>query len=669
MSGDQGVPSPSPAMSSVHWSRHTVPQQTPYDSPYNNNEGGITAEDTFASPMASPDLTSNKTGVYMSLNTPDMHDPENPSPPGSHHHRTHHHAKRFDQKTTRKHLFKTGSLMLFITIFFGAAMCVCLKAWEGFREPIVLSKKDVRWFNSIMLGLSLCLGLNLLASLRNYASFLRWSFLSRRYLSLETFELILGSASLLNVTKLMFISFPLFRSRKFPRKFGWFKDVRREPSRWTWFVCFIWLLINIGSQVLVALISLFFPMETSHIPLMVHGNVSVADLTQWHPEVKDNGDATAFEAAWMYGMEAMVYPEFAANESQTELSVLPGTPLYKGDDYWEYRFFLRDPLQPFKNYAVSERRMRTSVTCDEIEVRGSVVEDETGMYIDGKAPNEQDFGRYYLPERIDGAMTWIAAVPEFCGSRCTNFTVLQSNDSSVIEKPALFVCNSTVSEVIVAKGEEGNRDIILHNDRDKAAFVGTDKFARIAAGAVGWTGVQANGWIDREFRSYTQGSKWSPAHPVGAHEVEALLMRFSVGAIGAFDDHGMRFNMSGQHARPIQGQQLEVDWPYIVCILGSICLIQVLALGCLLVFANRAVVRDNSLFSIAMLLSPVVGRIGKAGMNMSGDEIKEHPKLRWKKIRYDYREGADGEPNQVDIFFEGRDSREGRKSWAAGVYS
>jgi hypothetical protein len=665
MSGDPNLTSSSPAMAGVHWPKQTVSQSTLYDAP-DNSEGGIAMEETFASPMTSPGLTSNKAGVYMSLNTPDMHDSEDPSLSGTRHGRVHHHAKRFDQKSTRKHLFKTGSLTLFITIFFGAAMCVCLKAWEGFREPIVLSKKDVRWFNSLTLGLSLCLGLNLLASLRNYASFLRWSFLSRRYMSLEAFELILGSGSLLNVTKLMFISFPLFRHRKFPRRFGWFKDVRREPSRWTWFVCLIWLLINIGSQVLVALISLFFPMETSHIPLMVYGDVSVADLTQWHPEIADNGIATGFEAAWMYGMEAMVYPEFAVNETQTDLSGLPGTPVYKGDGYWDYQFFLRDPLHPFKNYVGSNRRMRAVVTCDQLEVRDGVVLDGTGMYIEGRETAEQNFTKYALPEMITGAMSWIAAVPEFCGPRCTNFTVLQSNDSSVIERPSLFLCNSTVPDVVIQ--DTGKRDIVMRNDSEKKPFFGTDKFARIAAGAMGWTGVESDGWDDRQFRSYTQGSKWSPAHTVSAQEVEDLLMRFTIGAIGAFDDHGIRFNMTNQHARPIQGQQLEVDWPYILCILGSICFIQLAALCCLLVFANRAVVRDNSLFSLAMLLSPVVGRIGKAGMNMSGDEIKEHPKLRWKKIRYDYREGKDGEPNQVDIFFEGRDSKESRKSWAPGVY-
>lgn len=121
---------------------------------------------------------------------------------------------------------------------------------------------------------------------------------------------------------------------------------------------------------------------------------------------------------------------------------------------------------------------------------------------------------------------------------------------------------------------------------------------------------------------------------------------------------------------PTQGQQLNVDWPYVLGLLGGICLIQAAALICLLAFGNKSIVRDESFMGIAMLLKPVMDRIpGKTGMNLSGDEIKNHPKLLWKKIRYDYREGKNGEPNQVDIFFQGRDHAESRRSWAPGVYS
>jgi hypothetical protein len=43
--------------------------------------------------------------------------------------------------------------------------------------------------------------------------------------------------------------------------------------------------------------------------------------------------------------------------------------------------------------------------------------------------------------------------------------------------------------------------------------------------------------------------------------------------------------------------------------------------------------------------------------------------LKFKTFRYDYRVGRAGEPNRVDIFFEGKDQKEGRKSWAPGSYS
>lgn len=177
------------------------------------------------------------------------------------------------------------------------------------------------------------------------------------------------------------------------------------------------------------------------------------------------------------------------------------------------------------------------------------------------------------------------------------------------------------------------------------------------------------GWIDRQTRSYLRGSKWSPYKTLEPADVEDLLARFTIGAVAAWDDHGIRYEVQNQAMRPVQGQQLQVDWSYVLSLLGGICFIQFAALCCLLAFGNKSVIRDESAFSLAMLLSPVVNKIGKVGMNLSGEEIKQHPKLLWKRIKYDYREGKDGEPNVVDIFFQGRDGTEIRRSWAPGLYS
>lgn len=632
-------------------------------------------DNVTASPLSSSDAftRSDKSGSYMSLNGPlGKFDSDNQSLL-SHHSR--HPVKHFDHNEARKYLFKTGGYKLLVTILFSALICITLKAWEGFFDPVVLSKKDIRIFNSLMIGLSLCLGLNLLASLQNYAGILRWSLLSRRYVSLETFDLILGLERLSNVVKLMVISLPLVRRRKYLRKFGWFKDVRQDDTKWTWFVCLIWLAINVGSQVLVAVSSLFYPMDTSSFPLLTYGNVTVADLRHWQPITEDQQNsaiieqALNFEAAWMYGMEAIVYPDFAPNDTQKDLSILAGTPLYKHEGSYEYRFFNRNPIHQYSDYILSDRSIFATATCGQLEVNGYIVDNDNETFIEGKSSDDKEWTKYPLPEYAGGALTWIAAVHGSCGSRCTNFTVLQTNltDTNITE-PSLFLCNSSISAV--QKGD-GKYDIVPLHDADTKAVFGTDEFAQVAAGALVWTGLSTVGWEYQQYRTYTQGSKWSPARVVNASDVADLLMRFTIGAIAAFDDHGTRYNVTNQHVCPTPGQQLAVDWPYIVGILGGICFIQFAALCCLLLLANRTIVRDESFLSVAMLLSPVVGRIGRegGGMNMSGDEIKEHPKLKWKKIRYDYREGKNGDPHQVDIFFEGKDSKESRKSWAAGAYS
>lgn len=628
-------------------------------------------ENIYASPLASPDAFTrgDKRGSYMSLNEPlGKHAADNISLLS--HRSRHPHTKRFDHNQARKYLFKVGGLKLLVTILFSALMCIALKSWEGFHEPVVLSKIEVRVFNALMIGLSLCLGLNLLASLQNYAGILRWSLLSRRYVSLETFDLMLGLERLSNVVKLMVISLPLVRRHKYLRKFRWLKDARQDHTKWTWLVCLLWLGINVGSQVLVAVSSLFYPMDPSTFPLLTYGNVTVADLTRWQPvQDQDTKKTLDYETAWMHGMEAVAYPDFTLNNTQTDLSKLAGTPLYKLDNgSYEYRFFNRNPVHQYSDYLLSNRSILTTATCDELEVDGNIAEVNNHYILKGKAHGAKSWNEFSIPTYANGALLWIADVRDFCGPRCTNFTVIQPALKDLgVSKTSLFLCNSTVWPVIKGHDKDDIKDL---SKEDTDIVYGNDNWAKIASGSLGWTGVFTETWDDKQFRLYTQGSRWSPLSDMNDTAVSDILMRFTIGAIAAFDDHGLRYNVTNQNVVPTPGQQLNVDWSYILSILGGICGIQLIALCCLLIFANRTIVRDESFFSVAMLLSPVIGRLGsEGGMNMSGDEIKNHPKLQFKKIQYNYREGKNGDPNQVDILWEGRDSRESRKSWAAGIYN
>jgi hypothetical protein len=298
-------------------------------------------------------------------------------------------AKRYDHHESRLFLLKTGAYRFLITLAFSLAIGFSLKAYEGFRTPFIMNKTQVRVFNSIMLGLSLGLGLNLASSLKRYAVILRWYLLTRRYVSLEVFDLILGLETLTKVGKLMIISLPGIRRIKLLSKLPWFREARDDGTRFTWIVCLIWILINIGAQVLVAALSLFWPVDPSNaMPLFVRGDVTVVNLSKWSNDVPDDTswtNSTQMEAAWAAGMEASVYPTFLMDATNEDLSSLPGTPMYKGDGFYEYRFYNRDPEHEYTNYVVSKRTVQAKTTCEELTVRGTLVDPDDGpMYMEGK---------------------------------------------------------------------------------------------------------------------------------------------------------------------------------------------------------------------------------------------------------------------------------------------
>lgn len=371
---------------------HRVPLDTPYHPPYDidapydppNGHEAVAMHNmdepqsaTLHSPMST---ITGKQGDYGFVNR-NTYDSDTRSLLSV--------AKKYDHRDARKFLLKTGSYRFSITLLFCVLIALSLKAYEGFGAPLVINKSQVRFFNALMLGLSLGLGLNLASSLKRYAVILRWSLLTKRYVSLEVFDLILGLETLTKVGKLMVISLPGIRKVKFLRNWPWFRDARDDGTRLTWVVCLIWIFINIGAQVLVAALSLFWPVDPSDaIPILTYGSVSVSDLTKWTIDPPGmTWNASALQAAWSYGNEATNYPVFNITESQTDLSSLAGTPMYQGEGvgFYEYRFLNRNPDHLYTNYMVSTRKVQARATCQQLETRGKWVKGDDGMiYILGK---------------------------------------------------------------------------------------------------------------------------------------------------------------------------------------------------------------------------------------------------------------------------------------------
>lgn len=291
--------------------------------------------------------------------------------------------KHYDHHESRKFILWVGFIRFFGTLFFCILIALSLKAFEGFSTSRVLSKPEIRSFNAIMLGLSLGLGFNLSSSLKHYVVILRWSILTKRYVSLEIFDLILGCEALTNVLKLMIMSIPGVWKFPIMRKMPWFREARRDGDRITWIVCFVWLSINIGVQVLVALLSLFWPTDPStSVPLLARGDVSVSNLTSWYPNAPTRGNSSQLATANSFGYEAFRYQ--TANMTEDIKPDDSRKTIYKGNGFHEYRFLTRNPNDTSDSYLVSSRKVRTEVKCDELYTQGKVTirrNGTTSMYV------------------------------------------------------------------------------------------------------------------------------------------------------------------------------------------------------------------------------------------------------------------------------------------------
>lgn len=678
--------SPTPSSSQGH-ARQDSSSLSPFDQsdhPYSPDPAlrpTVSTRSTVYSPlgiMLEDDVQTARDGSYTALNRPvsrlEIEEADGESLLS--HRRTGSKSSvvHYDRMDSWNSVVKTGTNKLFLTIFFGGVLCLCLRSWEGFGKPIPLDDWDVRVFNGLTIAISICLGLNLLASLKRYAVILRWSILTKTYVSMEVFDLILGIDELTNVTKLLAMSIPGLRRQKWLLRSSYLrKGTRSGMNAWYPFVCCIWLLLNIGSQVLVASLSLFWPMKPFQCELGTYGNVSLADLTQWNT----TGDSrNAKEAAWRYGMDAQSWDPIDITDTLApiqDLSAFPGTPILRGNSFYEYRFYYRNPEHPYDDYSLSNRSVQVRATCDQLvtdgEIRGTGLDTHVVVIDQGQPRNVS------IPGYGEGSIVYIAHLEEEgdCEPRCNRITVLQLKNDFTINATSLWECKNQVDEVVQKDDKR-----MAGKSINETLLKGTDEFATIAAGAVAWTGFIQNRWKDRQWRVYPRGTRWSPDHKASTADVADVIMRHTIGAIAAFDDHGNNFTINiNNHTCDKLNQRLEVRWLWIGVILGAIALIQLTALWYLLSYADRSIVRDASYFSTAMLLKPVLKELdGELGvMAMSGAQIKNHEKLQGRRIKYDYKGDRYDLVREVTISFEdeiGQPKKQGRPKkqiWPSGSYT
>lgn len=176
----------------------------------------------------------------------------------------------------------------------------------------------------------------------------------------------------------------------------------------------------------------------------------------------------------------------------------------------------------------------------------------------------------------------------------------------------------------------------------------TDEVAFIVAGSIGLEGY-STGPDQWEYVRYTPDSPWSGFN-VGELESDASYMaslasRFAIGAVATKDLFGST-TAQAQGQTAWIGVLLKVKWNFLLLILGTILVVQLLVALAIVMYANTVFCKDDSYLSTARLLRPIVERLGPNGCAITGKDIANT--LREFMI-YGVRTDDSGERHHLEI--------------------
>lgn len=468
----------------------------------------------------------------------------------------------------------------------------------AYSQKSTMDARQRRIFNALSTGNSLLLGVNLAASLRSYAKLLRWRMLAVCYRPLETFDLVMGCDSLMNVITL------LWKAKHSRHKF--------LPSR-TQVFCVLWLLVNLAVTVLVGMIGLTYSLDVStDFVLTITGNTSVVDLSSL---LTDDylSDLGAVQQWGIKGDSAQAI--FSADLNPYDEG--QGTYETLDDGYTRYYFQDVNPSNPDQS-DVSWRYIESSANCSGYKViHGQYGNLSYITYNDGDRDVNVTLGSPPGP----GGLHVASNLNSTCGDRCTNIQAFQAetesndqvadNSSPVILEGRYFLCTNTISTIEDLYNTPG------------AEYQISNVIARMLAGAMGWSETPPTAGTNSEYMTYNNsgpiGFSSTPDPDGMAQEISA----FTMGAIAVMDDltFGLPRMYIADGQRPGQAQVLHVTWRYAAAILAVIPFIHFWTLMAVIIWANKAIIKDGSLLSAAKVYYSLLKNLDGHGCMLRGDEI------------------------------------------------
>ncbi|ETN38124.1 uncharacterized protein HMPREF1541_07748 [Cyphellophora europaea CBS 101466] len=525
-------------------------------------------------------------------------------------------VRRYSKHDQRRRLWRLsiGEFMLTVTF------CVTYFAiLYSYSNKDTISVPERRIFNALTTANSLALGVNLAGSLRSYAKMMRWRLLSIRYRPLQTFDLIMGSDSLLNICKL------LWRGRE-------------KGKLWSKIQGYavLWFLVNLIATILIGMIGLTYNLDISpSLVLTRNATIKITDLSK----VLTDDYQASLSAVNTWGFRGFNLQPIDSYDPDDAFLGNFGSR-FNGST----RYYFDDWNEAGTSDLVSWRYVESEARCTAYEVLDGQDGNHTSVTY---SQNGRSINQTLEDPPETGGLAFITSTNSTCGARCINILAFQASGpapSSVDSPDAIearfFVCNNTISTI---------HDLELSPGPE---YQFPDLQARMLAGAIGWSGDLAQG--THQQLSYLNSSPVAFASTPTAINMSDLISRFAIGAIAAGDGTapGIGRKLVSHGQAPVDAQILQVKWAYCLPILVGLPVLQFLTLMAVIIWANKAAVRDDSHLAISKVYYSLLSRLAGHGCMLRGEEIAKE--LQEPEVAYGFvPPDTVGGVGHTDVFVAG----------------
>lgn len=201
--------------------------------------------------------------------------------------------------------------------------------------------------------------------------------------------------------------------------------------------------------------------------------------------------------------------------------------------------------------------------------------------------------------------------------------VYQAADDDLVATSSFFMCDSFVSDVQFDDP-----------DNNSSVFAFPDEQAQIWAGAIASTGFEING-DQRQWQTYSGNTQFSENGPITAFDAQTAISQYAAYGLAAYDTNGVMMNVTASDD-PESSLQLDVEWKWAIAVLALIPSLQFFAYVAVIIWANKAIIKDDSYLSTAKLLQPIVSKIGEGGCILTGDDIARRQEFQSARVAYGF---------------------------------